>query len=438
MQCEDKQMGQTATANLSPRPASEWRRGWRVAIAAAIGLGVGTGLLAFLAGLFIGPLQAEFGWTRSQIALASVFHVASVVLMPFLGRIVDRYGARPTGMIALTLWSCAFVALAFMNGEIWQYYVIQAFMAVVGLATSVVTFTRPVAAWFDKARGSALGFAIAGTSMTSIVLYPILQAVIAAYGWRAGYLFVGALPIVIGLPIIWRWLHPAPAAKPQSAEQVAPPLAGASFGEAVRDVRFWFLLVAMFAGNIPVGGILNQLQPLLTDKGFDPAVAAMIGSVFAASVAIGRIGGGILLDRFPPSLVVIVCLSAPVVGAALMLTPAPHLWVAIVATVTFGMAQGTEADFLAFFIARYFGIRSYATIYGALMAVAAASLSVGVLLYAGAHDAFGGYGPALMLQMGLMAFTATMLVLCERLKGRRGARAAHAAAAQPAALPLEQ
>lgn len=431
-------MAQAASADLNPRLASEWRRGWRVAIAAAIGMGVGTGLLAFLAGLFIGPLQAEFGWTRSQIALASIFHVAAVVLMPFLGRIVDRYGARPTAMIALSLWSCAFVALALMNGEIWQYYVIQAFMAVVGLATSVVTFTRPVAAWFDKARGSALGFAIAGTSMTSIVLYPILQAVILAYGWRVGYLFVGALPIVIGLPMIWRWLSPAPPAKSQSTEEAARPRVGASFGEAARDARFWLLLVAMFAGNIPVGGILNQLQPILTDKGFDPAVAAMIGSVFAASVALGRIGGGILLDRLPPSLVVMVCLSAPIVGAALMLTPAPPLWMATVAVITFGMAQGAEADFLAFFIARYFGIRSYATIYGALMAVAAASLSVGVLVYAGAHDAFGNYGPALMLQMGLMAFTAMTLVLCERLSGRRMARAAQVAAAQSAAPATEQ
>jgi predicted MFS family arabinose efflux permease len=431
-------MGDVATADLSPRPASEWRRGWRVAVAAAVGMGVGTGLLAFLAGLFIGPLQAEFGWTRGQIAFASLFHLAAVVLMPFLGRIVDRYGARPTALIALTLWSCAFLGLASMSGALWQFYAIQAFMAVVGLATSVVVFTRPVAAWFDKGRGSALGFAIAGTSMTSIVLYPILQAVIATFGWRVGYLFIGALPIVVGLPLIWRWLSPAPAEAARAPGGAAHVLAGASFGEAARDARFWLLLVAMFAGNIPVGGILNQLQPLLTDKGFDPAIAAMMGSLFAASVALGRIGGGFLLDRWPPSVVVIVCLSAPILGAALMLISVPPLWIAMVAVVTFGVAQGTEADFLAFFIARYFGLRSYATIYGALMAVAAASLSIGVLVYAGAHDAFGSYAPALILQMGLMAFTATMLVLCERLSGRRMARAAQAAAAQAATPGMEQ
>ncbi len=431
-------MGNAGAASLSSPSTSEWRRGWRVALAAAVGMGVGTGLLAFLAGLFIGPLQADFGWSRSEIALSSLFHLAAVVLLPFLGRLVDRFGSRPIALIAMTLWSGAFIALSLMTGAIWQFYVIQAFMAVVGLATSVVVFTRPVAAWFDKRRGSALGFAIAGTSMTSILLYPLLQAVIAAYGWRAGYLFLGALPIVVGVPIIWRWLSATPVAPVREQKKAAELLPGVSFGVAVRDARFWLLLVAMFAGNIPVGGILNQLQPLLTDKGFDPGVAAMMGSAFSASVAIGRIGGGVLLDRLSPSLVVIVCLSAPIIGAAMMLAPTPPLWVALVATASFGLAQGTEADFLAFFVARYFGIRSYATIYGALMAVAAAALSVGVLVYAAAHDSYGNYGPALMAQMALMAFTVVMLVLCERLSGRRVARAAALAAAQPVMSGMEK
>jgi len=427
-------MAHADTVDLNPPPRSEWGRGWRVAIAAAMGMGVGTGLLAFLAGLFIGPLQAEFGWTRSQIAYSSIFHVAAVVVMPLIGRIVDRFGSRPIALIALSLWSCAFFALASMNGEIWQYYVIHCFMAVVGLATSVVVFTRPIAVWFDKARGSALGFTIAGTSITSFVLYPVVQTVITAYGWRAGFLFLGLLPILIGLPIIWRWLSPAP--DHEVAEMKAgnaSPRSGVSFSVAVRDPRFWLLLIAMFFGNIPVGGILNQLQPLLTDKGFDPAVAAIMGSLFAAAVALGRIGGGFLLDRLRPSIVVVGCLSAPIIGAAIMLAPNPPLWGAMIAVVTFGLAQGTEADFLAYFIARYFGVRSYATIYGALMAVAAASLSIGVIFYAGAYDTFGSYAPALIGQMGLMALTAALLVFCERLSARRGAGPVGVAEIEPVA-----
>lgn len=398
---------------------TEWRRGWRVAVAAAIGMGVGVGLYAFLAGLFIGPLQAAFGWSRSDIAVATLFNIPVVVLLPVLGRLIDRYGARPIAMGALFLWTLCFLGLAAMTGEIWQYYVIHGAMALLGLATGVVVFTRPVAAWFDKRRGGALGFAIAGTSMTSIPLYMILQGVISAYGWRAGYLVLAALPVCVGLPIVWRWLHSGPGfVKTPGADLAAPP-PGVALGAAARDARFWLLLAAMFAGNIPVGGILNQLQPLLHDRGVEVGLAAGLGSLFSAAVAVGRIGGGFLLDRLRPSLVVAFCLSAPILGAGLMLDPTPALWVAIFATATFGLAQGTEADFLAFFVARYFGVRFYATIYGALMAVASAGLALGAMMYAAAYDAFGDYGPALQAQMGLMGFSAVMLLLGERLHRRR-------------------
>lgn len=398
----------------------EWRVNWRVAVAAALGCGVGSGLSSYTAGLFIEPLQSEFGWSRSEIAAGSLFGLAAIVVMPLLGRLVDVHGARRMGMAGLSLWGLSFVALASMTGPIWQYYLIHTLMAFVAMATGVVIFARPVAQTFDKARGSALGLAMAGTSIATFVLYPVIHAIIDQFGWRVGYLFLGILPLLIGVPVIGLWLKPrSKIAAAGAATQREDAADGTPFLQAIRRPAFWLLLAAMIAGNIPVGGILNQLQPILHGKGFDPATAAMMGSVFAAAIAIGRIACGMLLDRFSPSFVIPACLAAPIVGALILLTPAPPLWAAIFATAAFGLAQGVEGDFLAFLVARYFGLKAYATIYSVLMTSVAASTAIGAVIYAASYDRFGDYAPAFRLQIALFAASALLLVVAEQAYTRR-------------------
>ena len=86
-----------ATAVDSPlQPASEWRRGWRPLASGFIGTGTGSGLFIMTAGLFIIPMQEEFGWSRSALTIGPVIIFFSAFLQPLAGEIVDRFGARPS------------------------------------------------------------------------------------------------------------------------------------------------------------------------------------------------------------------------------------------------------------------------------------------------------------------------------------------------------
>ena len=391
-------------------PGGEWTGGWKTVLAGALGVGVGASLYAMVVGLFIRPLHAEFGWTRSQIAFASILHLAVIPLTPFAGRLVDAIGVRVVSLVAFALWSLGYVALANLNGDIVQYYVISTLMSAVGVGTSVVVFTRPVAARFVRHRGAALGATISGVSITSMLALPLLQGLISNAGWRTAYLTLAALPWVLAAPAILAWLGPARSAGRESRGE---PVAGVAITTAMTDRRFWLLALAMTLANIPIGGIVNQLQPMLTDHGFTAARAALLGSVFAGSVAVGRVGGGLLIDRLPPALVAPSCMLAHLVGASVILQPELPFQLAAVGAAAFGMAQGAEADFLAFFVARYFGVRSFATIFGALMMVVSVNLSLGGLVYAQSHDLLGSYRPALMAGMGLMAAAAMLVVTAE-------------------------
>ena len=74
--------------------AQEWRAGWKVVLAAAMGAGLGTTPI-YSFGAFIPPLTAEFGWSRAEIATAiSISAMTTGLASPFIGRMIDRWGAR--------------------------------------------------------------------------------------------------------------------------------------------------------------------------------------------------------------------------------------------------------------------------------------------------------------------------------------------------------
>ena len=56
-------------------------------------------------------------------------------------------------------------------------------------------------AGFQRGRGLALGLATAGTSITGMIVPPILAVVIEAYGWRAGLAALSTITVLVGLPI---------------------------------------------------------------------------------------------------------------------------------------------------------------------------------------------------------------------------------------------
>ena len=83
--------------------------GWWVLFACVVGLLVGPGQFAFGSlGLFIIPMQEEFGWSRSEISLStSIFTIALIFFMPIVGKMVDKFGSKQVllpAMLVIGLW----------------------------------------------------------------------------------------------------------------------------------------------------------------------------------------------------------------------------------------------------------------------------------------------------------------------------------------------
>lgn len=150
---------------------------------------------------------------------------------------------------------------------------------------------------------------------------------IGEWGWRAGYVAIGLLPLTIALPATWAWVreHRGRDAADRRREAV-----GVAAADAFRGWRFWAMMLAFFIVSGAATGLLTNAVPLLTSRGHSPVAAAGALSLFGIAVVVGRLLVGWLVDRFWAPLVGLAFL-VPAGFAVLSLIPGDVPWAGILA-----------------------------------------------------------------------------------------------------------
>ena len=143
----------------------------------------GTGYYAF--SLFYKPLEAEFGWGRGTISVAfTIYFVIQALTSPFIGQLVDRYGARKLITLGALISGLGFLWLTFMQ-DLYSFYGGYVVIGLGATAMGIVPTTQVVSNWFTKRRGFALGIMSTGIGAGAVVLAPIVGAyLIPGFGWR--------------------------------------------------------------------------------------------------------------------------------------------------------------------------------------------------------------------------------------------------------------
>jgi predicted MFS family arabinose efflux permease len=328
---------------------------------------------------------------------------------PAAGRLVDRTSARAVIALSAAGLSICLMGLALVQPPLWHVWALYAVAGVVGVATSPVTHGRVVASWFDRKRGLALGLASTGIGLGAFVTPPFAQHLVETSGWRGAYMGLAAASLAT-VPVIWLFLR----GKPQELgllpdgvvalagrEPVASPVEGMTLGEALRTRTFWQLCAIFFCVAACVNGAVAHLVPLLTDHGVSGRSAALAMSVFGAASIVGRVGNGLLVDRFFAPRVTAVLFAGAAVGVAILRFGGTGAG-AFVAAGLLGLAIGAESDLMPFLVSRYFGMRSMAELFGCAFGAYTLGNATGRYLFAVAHDAGGSYRVALMVALGVL------------------------------------
>lgn len=404
---------------LAPLPGST-----RSLVSAVI-LGLATGVAAinlFAPQIFQRHVIAEFGWTQSQFAVATlVATYVTVLSSPFIGRIFDRHGVRRWAILGILLLAALLFSLYWLTPNLWHLYLVFGLMPILAAGTTSVAYSRVIARWFDKRRGQAFGAALAGIGVGGAVLGPLIGWVIQNYGWRNAYASLGLLGLVLTLPVVLLALRDTPADKglaldgeplaaarePHAVAMASEPY-GFTASETRRERRFWMMLLAFVLMAFAIGGVMIQLVPILIARGVSEATAVQTLGALSIALIAGRAFAGFLMDRMFAPYVAATITIFPAIGVALMALGADGVG-AFVAAMLIGLAAGAELDVIAVLVTRYFGTRAYAENYGWQYAAWTLGSGTAPLLTTSVYQAMGTHVPVLWLYAGLFLLSGVMV-----------------------------
>lgn len=412
------------STRIEGNAAAEWRANWTVILAAMAGMAVAS-LISYSSGLFIEPMEKEFGWSRAEIAGGhSIAATAAAICAPFMGLLVDRVGSRRIG-IAAVIAVCGAIALFSQTGpNIWSWWALWLPLTIGIILVQPMVWTSAATGLFSAGRGLALAVTLCGSSIASMTVPRMTLWLIDAYGWRMAWVGLGAIWLVIALPLIWffftsvvdRERTSAPSAT--KAEAMPRPSVWQS---GILTWRFPVLLVAGVSVALVVVTMVVSIVPVLSASGISRGEAAGIAGLVGITAIIGRLSIGALLDRMDGRIIAAVCVSLPIIGILLLIEMPGSLVAASVAVLIFGFSLGAELDIVAYLTSRYFGRENFGFLFGTIGGCLGFVSGNGPVALNRVYDVTGSYTPALWAAVPLCLLSAGLFLCLGRYPEGDGA-----------------
>lgn len=350
-------------------------------------------------GVFVVPLQDEFGWSRGQVSVAlSLSALISGLFGPLAGVLVGRVGARwLMGVGGVMMGVC--LGLLGVTQSLAYFYLMFMVMAAWRSSTMIVPVGAVVANWFDRKRGLALGFTTAGIGLGGLVVAPVAALLIDVVGWRATFFLEGTAIVAMMAPLAAFVIRQHPSEKgllPDGAETIADSKAGAgvegwSLAEALRTPAFFVVSAAFSLAFATLGAVLIHIVPFLEDHGFSSAKAGLVLGCVSGIGVLGKIGSGYLADRMSPRLVCAWVFLMQAVGLTLLLQSGGSTLGVIAFALIFGYSMGAVVALQPMMAVYCFGMASIATVLGAMVAVTSVFNALGPVTAGFVYDATGAY-----------------------------------------------
>lgn len=371
--------------------------------------------------VLIHPLEAEFGWTRTEIASAASLNLLLLGLFaPVGGWLIDRFGPRRVILGSLMTIAAGLTGVVFVQ-QLWQ--LIFLWGIVLGIATGITpALGASIAArWFVDRRGLAIGIMTNANAAGQIVFLPLLMTVILSSGWRSALTLITATALLL-IPAIWLWLRDYPAEmglepyrtdRGDSPERRPArfargdirPMSMAAMSEVIKTSTFWILAGCFFICGVTANGLIGtHLIPHAIERGIPQVTAAAAVGIMGGASFVGTTFSGWLVDRIDPRKVLAVVYALR--GSALLMLPfATEATGLFMFAVLYGLDWYASGPATTTIIARAYGSGRVGTIFGTVFVFhqlggASAAISGG---WARVH--FGDYQYAFFIGgcLGLLA-----------------------------------
>ena len=362
----------------------------------------------------------DLGWTRTMWAsgMAPMLIVSSVS-QAFVGTACVRFGVRPVILASLFCMALSVAVFSSMQ-SILHFYVAMMLLALANAGIGDVSIGSVITKWFERRRSMALGFAMVGSNIGSIIYIGAMGQILAESSWRIAALVVGLGGVAIILPFAL-FVVRYPQAGAGAAAEVEAGTEGelvdesVPLAEAVRRPSFWILFYSLFCYSLVQLGLVDQFVLYLNDLGYSKkesfgALQLAVGSGIAAKLGAGFVGQWV-------SSRTAYLTSTGLLALSLILVPfAENGIILTLFSVFFGVSTASRDVFLPLAVADAFGTRYFAQIYGVMILAFVPGGAVGPVVLAEAHRIFGDYRPGFMacIVLTAVAFVSLLFLPAKR------------------------
>ena len=397
--------------------------GWYVCAATVFVAFVTTGARNSF-GIFIIPLEEEFGWSRFMLSAAvGTGFLINGITQPFVGRLFDRFSGRSVIMAGLVVAGLATASLGLTFSYLYLFFVFGVLLSTAMSGANISNTMALLSKWFHRRRSTVLGINVAGASLGGLTLVPFGMFLLQATSWRVTWLALGLMILLLALPMVYFFIKDDPAdmglqpdgdteetIKSETPMRQRGPIEVEEWSKSFRSWPMWQISGAYTVCGVTTGMISAHFVPYAIGQGFSGTLAATAFGVMMALNVLGGLGAGFLGDRFGrKNLLAGVYLLRGFAFLFLLLFPGvTGVWIfAILA----GFSWIASVPLTSSLTADVYGLRALATISGISFLCHQVGSFASILIAGLLFDITGSYtvpfaiGGALLFPAALSAFS---------------------------------
>ena len=391
--------------------------GWVIVAVASLGIFASGPGQSHTFSVFVGPIGADLGIGSAEIA--SAYGLATLVAafcLPYMGRLVDRFGPRRTTVFVVLGLGLACFAFGAAANFLWLAVCFGA-LRFLGQGSLMLNCANLVSQWFNRKRGFAMSLMALGFGVSMAIHPPLAQVLVDSIGWRQAWFVLGLSTWLIMLPpvLLLVFDRPEDQGLRPDGDSTEPGAGAASDGgraaeagltlrEALATPAFYLISLGMCALSSLVTALHFYQVTILGAQGLDAATAALFFPVSAVTMVLCMPLVGRSLDRFKTRYVF--AFGLLVMASSLTLsTLAGSLAGAIAYALMFGLNNAFTMTLFGYIWPRYFGRKHLGSIQGTGQMIGVVGASLGPLPVGYAIDTFG-------TPIGMLRFLAIIPLVC--------------------------
>ena len=366
------------------------------------------GLALYGLPFFYDFMVRDFGWSRAQVTSGNA--LSKLVVGPLFGFLagwlVDRFGPRRLMIAGILMAGIALVGLGMIH-TLAGFYLFYLFNALGNVCGGPLPNQVLLSRWFTAARGRAMGFAYLGIGLGGALVPFLAVWLTGRVGWQGALQILGALIIVVALPLALV-VRETPATAP------AAPAAPAAIAPVLHRPAFYLLLVGSMCSIAAVGGTNQHLKLFLSlDHDYSQRDAATVASLVLGASLVGRLAMGWLADRIAKKHVMLLIYFL-VAGSIPLLFLGPTRTTMYFFALIFGIGLGGEYMVIPLMAAELFDGRVLGRALGIILTTDGVAEAVSPVLVGHLRDSSGSYAGAFTLLVGFALAGALAIALLPR------------------------